>query len=379
MANKPYLYWHIQHLDQIGGTEMVSVDLMNHLIDKFNITCIVTAKIVEQVKYEINPSINIVSLDIPQDVTRMDAYMLKNKKAHKGYKNIGLLFKSFYFFILRKNHYRRVVKSIINTHPGKLIASSADSYMFAPKNVYTIFHFHFNTNNYFTFGNKFLLKCSRKPDEVVFLSKSTMDEIVAKEKPNYKTSFIYNPIRFLGQENLVNHGNKIVFIGRFSEQKNPLFAMEIANYLHILGFNFNLEFIGSGSLEEPMKKYVKEHGLEDFVTISGETNKIKEKLLEKDLLLITSRYEGFVLVKGEANACSVPCLSTYFGDSTVEMFDNGKDGYFLMSNDPKVYANKIIETLSNKEELKLLKKTSFECSQKLSHENIISSWENLLK
>ncbi len=379
MDNKPYLYWHIQHLDQIGGTEMVSTDLMNHLADSFHIVCIVTAKVENEVVYNLDKSIKLFYLNIPQDVTRLDAYALKNKKEKKGYKNIGLFFKAAHYFFFKKHKYRKIIKKLINEHPGKLISSSGDSYMFAPKGVYSIFHFHFNSRNYFTFGNKMLLKMSRKPDQIVFLTKSTMDEVLRKQKLKSKVSYIYNPIRFEGEEHFDVHNNKIVFLGRFSEQKNPLFALEIINKLKETNLNFSFDMYGDGPLKEPMEKYIKEHNLENVVTIYPMTSKVKEVLRGSDLLLLTSRYEGFVLVKGEANALSVPCISTYFGDSTIEMFENGKDGYYLTSNEPADFANKIYEILSNKDTLIELKKSSLKRSEDLSYTNIIPIWKDLLK
>lgn len=377
--NKPNLYWHIQHLDQIGGTEMVSIDLMNHLVDKYNITCLVTAEIINKPCYELNPNIKVISLNVPQQVTRIDAYCLKNKNNKKGYKNIGLVFKAFYHFFIRKYHYRKVIKSLIGKNPGKLISSATDSYLFAPKGVYSIFHFHFNTRNYFSFGVQFLLKCSRKPNEIVFLTKSTLEAVKAKKHLKSKLSYIYNPIRFMPVKNFENHNNVITFLGRFSNQKNPLFALEIAKVLKKENLSFHLNMYGGGPLQTLMEDYIKTNHLEKIVSIYEVSHDVKKILLASDLLLLTSIYEGFVLVKGEANAYSVPCISTYFGDSTVEMFTQGKDGYYFDSHNPNIFADKIKELLTNPNKLKALKKSSYTTSFKLTHDNIIPLWLDLLK
>lgn len=379
MDNKPYLYWHIQHIDQLGGTEMVSIDLMNHLAPYFNITCIVTAEVKEDIKYDIHPDIKFFYLNIPQEVTRLDAYMLKNKKDKKGYKNFGLIFKVLHHFIFGRFSYRKKIKRLIDEHPGKLISSSGDSYMLAPRKVYSIFHFHFSSRDYFTFGTKYIFHHSRKPDEMVFLTKSSLAEVSARAHLKCKCSFVYNPIRFEGKLNTDYHNNSLVYIGRFALEKNPLFALKIAKELKEANFNFNLEMIGKGPLRQEMDDYIIYNHLQENITISNETKNIKEKLLEKDLLLITSPYEGFPLIKGEAMAYSVPTISTMFGSATEELFTPGIDGYFLNSEQEKDFAKLIIETLKDKERFIKMKKSSYEKSKTLSHESIIPVWQNILK
>ena len=373
------LYWCVQHVDEMGGAEMVSIDLMNHLVDNYDITCIATAEITKPLCYEIDKRIKVVSLNIPKTVTRFDDYANKYRLKHKYFHVIGLALKSFYYYFLRKGHYRRYISKLISQDEGKIICSSADNYLYCPKKHYAIFHYHFNSVKFFSWSEQALLKMSRKPDEYVFLSKSTLDLVVAKKKKlKDKSSYIFNPVRYEPTLNTTYNKNRILFLGRYADQKNPLLALEVAKELKQQGLSFSLDMFGKGALENKMREFIKENNLEDNVSINDVTMDVRGELLKSDLLLFTSKYEGFGLVKIEANACSRPVITSNWGDTVYDVTEDGKDGYVINSVNPKDFANKIIEILSNKETLAKLKETSYKQSYKFAYSNIIPSWIKLL-
>lgn len=374
-----HIYWCIQHLDEVGGTEMVSTDLMNHLVDYYDITAIVTGKIDKQPVYKLDPRIKVFCLNISKSITRLDQSLDKAKKQKRFLKCLGLLLKAAWIYGIRKSHYRHKIHKLVKKNEGTIICSSADNYMFCPKHHEAIFHFHFNAKNYFTKGNKSLLKMSRKPDKIVFLSKSTLNEITKVEKElSEKSTFIYNPIRFIPILDTTFNNNRIIFLGRFADQKNPLLALAVAKELKNKGLTFTLDMFGEGTLTDQMQKYINDNQLEDYAHICGLTHEANKEILKSDLLLLTSKYEGFVLVKGEANALSRPVISSNWGDTVEEMFEQGKDGFIIDSLNPKDYADKIEEIFKDKNMLLKLKKNSYLRSFELSYDKIIPEWRKIL-
>lgn len=376
---KKKIYWCIQNIDEIGGTEMVSTDLMNHLVEDYDITCIVTSKPINKDVYSLNENIKRFYLNVPHDVTRFDAYLDKYKKEHKIFKIIGLSFRTFFHFFLKRKVYSNRIKKLIKNKEDVLIASSADSYLFAPRGIYTIFHFHFDSKSYFSLANKILLGLSRKPDHYLFLSDTALKAIESKDKKvRGKSSYLYNPLRFEPCLDVNNYNNRIIFAGRFNIEKDPMFTLEIANELKNRQFQFVLDMFGNGPLMGKMKAYINQHALADYVHIHDMTLKLKEELIKSDLLLITSKHEGFGLVKIEANSQSTPVVSTNVGDITKEIYHEGIDGFIIDSNDPNLFADKVIEILSDKEGLIKLKETSFRSSFNFTYDSIISNWKKLL-
>jgi len=376
---KKKIYWCIQNIDEIGGTEMVSTDLMNHLVEDYDITCIVTSKPINKDVYSLNENIKRFYLNVPHDVTRFDAYLDKYKKEHKIFKIIGLSFRTFFHFFFKRKVYSNRIKKLIKNKEDVLIASSADSYLFAPRGIYTIFHFHFDSKSYFSLANKILLGLSRKPDHYLFLSDTALKAIESKDKKvRGKSSYLYNPLRFEPCLDVNNYNNRIIFAGRFNIEKDPMFTLEIANELKNRQFQFVLDMFGNGPLMGKMKAYINQHALADYVHIHDMTLKLKEELIKSDLLLITSKHEGFGLVKIEANSQSTPVVSTNVGDITKEIYHEGIDGFIIDSNDPNLFADKVIEILSDKEGLIKLKETSFRSSFNFTYDSIISNWKKLL-
>jgi glycosyltransferase involved in cell wall biosynthesis len=370
------IYWCVQQLDKIGGTEMVTIDLINHLCDYFDITLICSSKIVEPIVYKINPKVKIESLNIPNDIVRYDEYTRILLEKHQIFKFLKLTFRTLYYFVFHRNYYRRLNQKRMN-QDDIYIGSSLDSYDYAPKHRRVFYHFHFNEVLFNSFSTQIYLKFFRKADKYIFLTKTTLELVKAKHHylQNIST-FAYNPIMYEYPLNLELHNHSILFCGRFHPQKDPIFALKIAQKLKEKNFSFTLNMYGDGSLKNEMLVFIKENKLEDNVKLFPMTTEIIKAYLSNDLLLISSTYEGFSLVRGEANAFSLPYISTNRGPSSIELCSEGRDGYVLEGRDPEVFADKIISILSDDKKFIEFKKTAHKESKKHSYKNIIPIWIN---
>ena len=84
------------------------------------------------------------------------------------------------------------------------------------------------------------------------------------------------------------------------------------------------------------------------------------------------------MVKAEANACSRPVMTTHWDGPVEEVFDEKTDGWLMPSHDPKEFAKKIKEILSNPDQLLLQQEKAFEGSRRISNESIKKAWVDLL-
>ena len=358
---------------------MVSISLANVLCDRYDITLVVTTKQEEETVFKIDDRIHIINLGIKPEISRLNNYVKKYKDEGKHLKAISLSIKSAFIMFFGRFHYRNVIKKLLTKEDDLLIASSGESYLFSPKKATKIYHYHFNSLLFFSFGDQFILRHAYKPNKFVFLSKTTREVILEKRKSlsNYST-FVYNPIRYEPELNLDYHNNCITVIGRLIQQKNPLLALRIAKALMDRNIDFKMRFFGSGALREAMDKYIKNEHLEKYVEINNETTKIKEEILKSDLLLITSVHEGFSLVRGEANALSIPVVSSNWGDTVYELIFDDINGYVIDSTNPEDYADCIEKLFSDKEKLKVLKKRTYEESCKYSLNEIKKKWIDII-
>lgn len=145
------------------------------------------------------------------------------------------------------------------------------------------------------------------------------------------------------------------------------------------GFMCHLNMFGSGKLLKKMNKYVKKNKLESFVTVNNPTKSIIDEIRKSDLLLSTSRFEGLPLTIIEANSQSIPAISANWGDAVYEVVKNDVSGYVIDKRKIDLFADKIIEVLSNNSLLEELKENAYNHSNNFSKEEINKKWLELLQ
>ena len=372
------IYWWIQQINRIGGTEMVTINLANELSKYFDITIISTVKTDGEIPYKMDENLKLMSLGIPKRCEQYDFYSHKYLSKGRIFSYLFLVIQIFFYYVLRRGHYRRLLQKKLLSEDATLICSSIDTYLLAPKKGRVYFHYHFSPDTFFG-RDKFLRKLSRKPDKYIFLSESTLKEIIQKDSSlNGHATYIYNPIRFDSVLDTSFNNNTITFVGRLSPEKGPFLALKIVEELKKRNFKFNFKMFGYGPLEEDVKKYIKDNNLENDVELHGYSSSIQDELLKSDLLLITSKYEGFGLALVEANAMSTPVITTNCSPSFLEILSVGKNGIIVDSESPSDFADEIIGLLNNKEKLKQMKEDSYKESLKLGKDKIIPKWIELL-
>ncbi|MEG2381405.1 MAG: glycosyltransferase [Oscillospiraceae bacterium] len=160
-------------------------------------------------------------------------------------------------------------------------------------------------------------------------------------KPNYKLikngivveKFLFNPETRLKIRNEMNVSDKFVIcnIGRFEEQKNHEFLLEVFNNVHKIDKDSVLLLIGSGSLLEKSKAKIKSYNLEKAVIIYEYRNDIAEVLQGIDAFVLPSIFEGLPVVGVEAQAAGLKCL---FADTITSETDFTGNCEFLSLESP---------------------------------------------
>lgn len=373
---KKRIFWFLQQCEFFGGTEMVSFQLIKALKDDYDITVCLTYDSGAERLFDIPDNVNVKYLKYPLSYIRFDYPFNKLKEEKKYFKLCGLLINHLYNLLLKRFFTRRKVKKM-TTKDDILIASSDDGYMIMPRGRQVYFHYHFNAKHFYSGGEKFIRFLSRKPDKYIFLCNTIYKEIVAKNKKMAKRSvYVLNPVRFTSALNDNYYNNSFVFLGRFVAQKNPMFLLHAMNELKKLNNNFVLTMYGEGPYETEMRDYIKENSLDNNIIIKSPTKDVLKALSDKDLLLVSSVYEGFSLAMLEANSQSVPVITTNWGDAVFEMIEDNKNGYVIKQFDAKEFANKVNEIISDKEMLLNMKRLSYEDSKNYQIDRIKKHWTN---
>lgn len=97
-------------------------------------------------------------------------------------------------------------------------------------------------------------------------------------------------------------------VGRLADQKNPFFAIDVFEALLKQVPNAEYWWVGSGNLEQRVRRYVREKGLSEQVRLLGSRNDVVDLYCAMDVFFLPSLFEGLGIVAVEAQAMGLPCV-----------------------------------------------------------------------
>ena len=376
MADKTRLLWLMEHASYQGGVETVSEGLIDGLSDRFDITVVVLDRRPDHPIYFNNPKIKTVYLGLDY-LPRQDQQIVNYFRSGHPLKALRVVFGVFYYLVLGRFFLRSKIKKM--TDPNDIVlASISTTYLGVPRGRKVLFHYHFNAEHYFSFLESFYRHLARKPDVEVFLSEGIIRDI--KKRSSFVRRHgvvVVNPIKLDSTHDIAYYGGKLVYIGRLAEQKNPILLLKALKIMKERGFPFSLDMYGDGKLRPQVERFIAMNGLGDRVLLHGETSDVQGALQGKDLLVLSSTFEGLPLVAGEAMSQSVPVFSTRFGETAEESIPVGT-GFIVDSFEPEDYANALMELLSDPEKLLDFREEAYRFACSHSKEAVINEWTQLL-
>jgi glycosyltransferase involved in cell wall biosynthesis len=107
-------------------------------------------------------------------------------------------------------------------------------------------------------------------------------------------------------------GNQYVigFVGRFCNQKNPLFLIDIFEEMYRVRQDLILLMIGEGPLERKIRTAITEKKLEHAVIMKEKQTDISPFYQAMDAFVLPSRYEGLGIVYIEAQVSGLPTFAS---------------------------------------------------------------------
>lgn len=172
-------------------------------------------------------------------------------------------------------------------------------------------------------GNVYLL------NNAIDLEKFKYDEEIRKEKRK--------------ELNIPNNTLVVGHVGRFVEQKNHRFLIDIFNEIHKQKENSILLLAGQGPLMDEMKEKVKTLRLENNIKFLGQRNDINELYQAFDVLCLPSLYEGLPVVGVEAQATGLLCV---FSDNMTKETKVSDTTIFLsLEQNAREWANVLLDSI----------------------------------
>jgi Glycosyltransferase len=192
----------------------------------------------------------------------------------------------------------------------------------------------------------YLFACSESSGEWLFGSKN-MPRVSILKNAIDANRFAYNEIiRIKTRKELGLDQNSIIgHVGRFDEQKNHKFLIDIFNVIHKQNRNAVLLLVGAGHLEPQIKDKVKKLGLESNVRFMGVRSDIPELLQAMDIFVFPSHYEGLPVAIIEAQAAGLMCVLSDAITTEVKITDLVT--FISLSESAEQWAEKILAYQEN--------------------------------
>lgn len=156
------------------------------------------------------------------------------------------------------------------------------------------------------------------------------------------------------QKNGFNNSTTVIgHVGRFFEQKNHQFLIDIFEEYHKINPDSRLVMLGDGELINRIKEKVVEKELEDAVCFLGNRADVSDWYQAMDVFVLPSLYEGLPVVGIEAQTSGLPCL--FSKGITPEIQISPIVQFLELNLSAKIWAEKIAEIRTlNKERKNLI-------------------------
>lgn len=207
---------------------------------------------------------------------------------------------------------------------------------------------------------------ARRCENIWCVSASVRDEYVFKKAIDYKTRIIGNPICIEKiREKRIPTDDKydVVFIGRLTEQKNPLRFLKIIKKAKERKPDISAVILGEGELHQECEKYIQKNGLSENVTLKGFVSEPYGILANGKVLCSTSDWEGYGLMAVEAMTFGVPVICARVGGLANVVTD--QCGKFCKED--AEFVDAIIDLLDSVDERERLSKGAYQRAQALDN------------
>lgn len=196
-----------------------------------------------------------------------------------------------------------------------------------------------------------------------------------------KSIVIHNAIQFEEKvtSTSLNKKKHIISAGRFHPQKN--FSLLVNAFSKIASEfpDYKLCIYGDGELRDQLEDQIEHLGLSTQVILPGNTNDLCYKMMESEIFVLSSDYEGMPNVLMEAMALGLPCVSTDCKPGGArELIENGVNGIIVDVNDADLLSLKIKYLLENKEEANLMGKRAKKIIDNHTYDVIYDSWNSYI-
>ena len=271
----------------------------------------------EKVQFDfLTPNISTYT-DYKDEIASMGASIYDfgiNSSSFKGKVKLWFALKEF----LKSNHY-----DVVHINSGVLLFNCVVKNVCKKYSNARIFvHSHANggrttfkdnfsliMKKYLVWHTDKLLACSRSAAEYMF-PRPIVNSVRIINNGISVSEYLFNPtVREQKRKEMGLQGKYVIgHVGRFTQEKNHAFLIELFTKIRKIKPEAVLMLVGQGILQEEIKQKAHDAGVEDSVLFLGQQKKVNDLYQAMDIFVLPSIYEGFGFVNIEAQAAGLKCV-----------------------------------------------------------------------
>lgn len=197
-------------------------------------------------------------------------------------------------------------------------------------------------------------------------------------------SIIPNPVNILPYNEIIlpvrgEDKPAIVAMGRFEEQKGFDLLLQAFARVHCVYPGWTLTILGDGPLRPELEALCEASGLTGSVSLPGNVKNPHTYLINADMFVLSSRFEGFPNAILDAMACGLPVIATDCRSGPREIIRDGVDGILVQPDDVDALAATMERLISSEAERAELGARAVEVRERFGMDAIMGQWEKILE
>lgn len=204
---------------------------------------------------------------------------------------------------------------------------------------------------------------------------------IERHYPRWKTSVIYNPAfapqqRQLARPPYFTAPHTVLAVGRLTRQKGFERLLEAWQLIQPRFANWRLCIVGGGEEKENLISLAETLDVQGSVSFVPPQKDLCAAYQYADLLVMSSRFEGFPLVLLEAMAAGVPAVSFVCNGPDVIIRD-GTDGFLVPQGNTDLLAEKMAQLMQDEPLRQAFGTRAREVCGRFSPEHFVQEYEQL--
>ena len=171
--------------------------------------------------------------------------------------------------------------------------------------------------------------------------------------------------------------NSIVTVGRLNVQKDHQVLIQAFAHLATKYPDLRLTIYGEGTERNNLQTLIDSLQLQEKVVLAGTTQDIDQKLLDADLFVFPSRYEGFPNALCEAMAVGLPVIASNCSGN-IDIVRDTIDGRLFPIGDTSKLATLMEELISDTEQRIRLGQQAQTITDRFHSDRIFCLWDDVI-